>query len=111
MELSKYFFVQPEYNLQNYCKEHEAIATHFFQAFTKVSQWKAEELKSALNSANHLASFGSVAKTLRYITTAQSIGPPLTQVLEVLGKELVLSRLQAYLICVRPKSESQIKIE
>ena len=103
--------MQPEYNLQNYCKEHEAIATHFFQAFTKVSHWKAEELKSALNSANHLASFGSVAKTLRYITTAQSIGPPLTQILQVLGKELVLSRLQAYLICVRPKSESQIKIE
>lgn len=67
VEMSKHFFVHPEYDLQKCSKEHSVVATHFLQAFAKVAPWKAEELKSVLNTANHLAAFASVAKALRYI--------------------------------------------
>jgi glutamyl-tRNA synthetase len=62
-------------------------------------EWSADSLKSAVEAvgAEHDVKLGKLQAPLRVATTGRSVGPPLFESLEVLGREETLRRIDAAL--------------
>ncbi|MEQ1872956.1 MAG: glutamate--tRNA ligase [Ilumatobacteraceae bacterium] len=65
-------------------------------AYESVSDWNAEALKSALESigAAHDLKLGKAQAPIRVAVSGRTVGPPLFEALEVLGRDETLRRLR-----------------
>jgi glutamyl-tRNA synthetase len=75
------------------------ILTAAVDAFEAAARWSGEELKSALEEigADRGIKLGKAQAPVRVAVTGRSIGLPLFESLEVLGRERTLGRLRAAL--------------
>jgi glutamyl-tRNA synthetase len=66
-------------------------------AFEAVADWRAEELKAAFEraaEANGFAKPGKAQAPVRVAITGRTVGPPLFESLEFLGRDETLRRLR-----------------
>ncbi len=66
----------------------------------KTCEWKAESLKGVVDKVGEQNSLklGKLQAPLRVAVTGRSVGPPLFEPIEVLGREVTLKRIDAVLI-------------
>jgi len=63
-------------------------------------EWKAESLKGVVDKVGEQNSLklGKLQAPLRVAVTGRSVGPPLFEPIEVLGREVTLKRIDAVLV-------------
>ncbi len=90
--LADFFFARPVKFEHELKKDLLAVAT---QALETVSDWKHDVMEQAIRSSAEKAGVKArdVFMELRIAITGKSVGPPLLESLEILGKEETLSRL------------------
>jgi glutamyl-tRNA synthetase len=78
--------------------EAQAVLTEATKAY-ETCQWDTDSLKSELEAIgeSHGVKLGKAQAPVRVAVTGRSVGPPLFESLEVLGREAVLARMRAAL--------------
>jgi glutamyl-tRNA synthetase len=73
------------------------VLTETIAAYSALASWDAESLKSALEAVGtaHGLKLGKAQAGVRVAVTGRSVGPPLFESLEVLGREETLRRMRA----------------
>ena len=96
-----YFFIAPEtYNEQVAAKKWNAQAVNIFEQFKAelptVEVFIAEEIKHLLNSVleRNGVKLGAVMQALRLAITGLEAGPDLMAIIEIIGKEETIKRLE-----------------
>jgi len=74
-----------------------AVLAETAAAYTALASWDAESLKGALEAvgAAHELKLGKAQAPIRMAVTGASVGPPLFESLEVLGRDATIQRLDA----------------
>lgn len=74
------------------------------EAYESLASWDAAALQEALEAVGerHELKLGKTQAPVRVAVTGRSVGPPLFESLEVLGRERTLARLRAALTRLRP---------
>ena len=66
-------------------------------AFDSVAEWAADDLKSVLESAGTARGLklGKAQAPVRVAVTGRTVGPPLFEALELLGRDVTMARMRA----------------
>ena len=90
------FFIQPECEICNSNELKNMVNTLKDKIFS-CNQWNKENIKEIINDSTIEISFKQRATILRQLLMNVPIGPPLIEIMHVLGKEIVLERMENYL--------------
>jgi len=97
-ELTDFFFERPNVSVE---KTPEAVETYkaLLEELQKVEVWNKENIYASFKTAMKNAKLKGkdFYMTLRLILTGKNEGPELIDILEILGKEEVIARIQNYL--------------
>jgi len=97
-ELTDFFFERPNVSIE---KTPEAVETYkaLLEELQKVEVWNKENVYASFKTAMKNAKLKGkdFYMTLRLILTGKNEGPELIDILEILGKEEVIARIQNYL--------------
>lgn len=95
-EKSRYFYLAPEIDTKTLSEAMKSILKIILQGFQALSTWTDDSIHHVLlETAETLnLKLGKVAQPLRWVITGQSISPPMSQTLRVLGKKEVCDRIQ-----------------
>uniref|UniRef100_A0A7V4NGD5 Glutamate--tRNA ligase n=2 Tax=Fervidobacterium pennivorans TaxID=93466 RepID=A0A7V4NGD5_FERPE len=97
-ELTDFFFERPNVSIE---KTLEAVETYkaLLEELQKVEVWNKENIYASFKTAMKNAKLKGkdFYMTLRLILTGKNEGPELIDILEILGKEEVIARIQNYL--------------
>lgn len=91
------FFVDPSYNettTEN--GKFLNIVNEFYAEFENCNEWTSENIKNIINAVNPGIPFKNRANILRKICMNIPIGPPLSDIIRVLGKQTVLRRMKNF---------------
>ena len=104
------FFIDPIYQQAIISKESFEALEKLYDMFVNCREWSNENIKQILNHSTLNMPFKTIAIMLRTILMNVSIGPPLHDLIKVLGKDAVLRRINNYkrAMCISETSK-QIK--
>jgi glutamyl-tRNA synthetase len=104
-----YFFIAPEtYNEQVAAKKWNAQSVNIFEQFKNelpgIEVFIAEEVKNLLNSIleRNGMKLGMVMQALRLAITGVEAGPDLMAIIEIIGKEETVKRLETAIEKLQP---------
>jgi glutamyl-tRNA synthetase len=102
IEFSRYFFYPPvEYDAKVIKKrwkaDSEKLILEFITEISKLTSFKVEDIESALRNVaeTNQAGSGRIIHPVRLAVSGVGVGPGLFEMLQVLGKENVIARLEA----------------
>ncbi len=104
IDFAPYFYEEPKEYDEKYKEKHWKDETNGFLAdlnlrFSEIASFDKESIEKTVReyAASKEISTGKLIHPLRYASTGKSVGPGLFELLEVLGKEKVIERIQKIL--------------